>query len=140
MQTFREYNEWIKQRSNMIGDFERIERTYEKQCEDIRNYVDMIGNLRKVVYKNIQQLGGSGMVPITFEANPPPTTMTLSTTSVETNSSRQSTNEDDNSDNPNKTFMTKIRGTTKKTIEQAQDGLQKLEGVIQQLRINNQKK
>lgn len=123
----------------MIGDFERIQKTYEKQCEDIRNYVDMIDNLRTIVYKNIQQFGGTGIAPIVFEANPPPTTMTLSTTSIQTINSRNSTDENDNSDNPNRTFMTKIRSTTKKTIEQAQDGLEKLDSLLHQIRINQKK-
>ena len=123
----------------MIGDFERIQRSYEKQCEDIRNHVEMIDDLRKVVHQNIRHLGGSTTLALPLEQNPS-RTMTLTTSSVEAMSQRNSTNENNPNDNSNQMFMTKIRGTTKKTIVQAQDGLHQLEGVIQQLRINHQKK
>lgn len=123
----------------MIGDFERIQRTYEKQCEDIRNHVEMIDDLRKVVHQNIRHLGGSTTIALPLEQNPS-STMTLITSSVETISQRNSTNENNSNDSSNQVFMTKIRDTTKKTIEQARDGVHQLEDVIKQLRMSHQKK
>lgn len=132
VEIFGEYNQWIKQRSNMISEFERIQRSYEKQCDDIRNHVDMIDDLRKVVHQNIRHLGGSTTIALPLEQNPS-SIMTLTTSSVEPMSQRNSTNENNSNENSSQIFMTKIRGTTKKTIEQAEDGLRQLQGVIQQL-------
>jgi len=147
VQIFNDYNKWIIERSNMISDFERIQQSYNKQCEDIMNYVEMIDNLRSVVYKNIRELGGAS----TFQPSNEPIQPILSAPPIirqeraqppepTTNTYQPSSSEDDNSDNPNKTFMNKIRGTTKKTIQHAEEGLNKLDGVIKQLRTNMQKK
>ena len=43
----------------MIYRFESVQQSYEKQCEDIMNYVEMIDDLRQVVYKNIRELSGT---------------------------------------------------------------------------------
>lgn len=129
----------------MIQDFERIQQSYEKQCEDIMNYVEMIDNLRSVVYKNIRELGGASTFQPTNELTQPVLTVpvrqerTQHTEPVSTNQ-QQFDDDDDNSDNPNKTFMNKIRGTTKKTIQHAEEGLTKLDGVLKQLRTNMHKK
>ncbi|CAF3517127.1 unnamed protein product [Adineta steineri] len=156
VQIFHDYNEWIKQRSNMIHDFERIQQSYEKQCEDIRNYVDMIDNLRSVVYKNIRELAGTPTCQtINDNLSPSPSTAIHHERTQHTEASannhhpyqppqqhqhQQSSGEEDDGENPNKTFMNKIRGTTKKTIQHAEEGLNKLDGVIKQLRTNMQKK
>ncbi|CAF0753788.1 unnamed protein product [Adineta ricciae] len=156
VQIFHDYNEWIKQRSNMIRDFERIQQSYDKQCEDIMNYVEMIDNLRTVVYKNIRELTGTPTFPIPDDHYPPAISApvrherTSSNDPITTNNNRpyhihqQTTQpggeDDDTGDNPNKTFINKIRGTTKKTIQHAEEGLNKLDGVIKQLRTNIQKK
>jgi hypothetical protein len=146
VQIFNDYNEWIKQRSHMIHDFERIQQSYEKQCEDIMNYVEMIDNLRTVVYKNIRDLGGAPtLLQSTNEHNQPPLSVPIRHERVQQNepigNNQQSlTGEENNGDNPNTTFINKIRGTTKKTIQHAEEGLNKLDGVIKQLRTNMQKK
>jgi len=129
----------------MINDFERIQQSYEKQCEDIMNYVEMIDNLRSVVYKNIRELGNTSTYQSTNEHFQPITSVpirheTIQHTEPLGNNQQQSSGEEDNSDNPNKTFMNKIRGTTKKTIQHAEEGLNKLDGVIKQLRTNMHKK
>jgi len=127
----------------MISDFERIQQSYEKQCEDIMNYVEMIDNLRSVVYKNIRELGGTPtMTTTTTELHQPPIRQERpqSNEPIVNNNFQPSSGEEDNSDNPNKTFMIKIRGTTKKTIQHAEEGLNKLDGVIKQLRTNMHKK
>jgi len=130
----------------MINDFDRIQQSYEKQCEDIMNYVEMIDNLRSVVYKNIRELGGGSTFQSTTEYIQPTTFApirheTIQHTEPLGNTQQQlSSGEEDNSDNPNKTFMNKIRGTTKKTIQHAEEGLNKLDGVLKQLRTNMHKK
>ncbi|CAF1525825.1 unnamed protein product, partial [Adineta steineri] len=127
----------------------------EKQCEDIRNYVDMIDNLRSVVYKNIRELAGTPTCQtINDNLSPSPSTAIHHERTQPTEASnnhhpyqppqqhqhQQSSGEEDDGENPNKTFMNKIRGTTKKTIQHAEEGLNKLDGVIKQLRTNMQKK
>jgi archaellum component FlaC len=128
----------------MIHDFERIQQSYDKQCEDIMNYVEMIDNLRSVVYKNIRELGGTPTMTTTTttELHQPPIRQERpqSNEPIVNNNFQPSSGEEDNSDNPNKTFMIKIRGTTKKTIQHAEEGLNKLDGVIKQLRTNMHKK
>jgi len=127
----------------MIHDFERIQQSYDKQCEDIMNYVEMIDNLRSVVDKNIRELGGTPtMTTTTTELHQPPIRQERpqSNEPIVNNNFQPSSGEEDNSDNPNKTFMIKIRGTTKKTIQHAEEGLNKLDGVIKQLRTNMHKK
>jgi hypothetical protein len=129
----------------MINDFERIQQSYNKQCEDIMNYVEMIDNLRSVVYKNIRELGSTPTFQPTNEPIPPilpPPIRQEHRQSTETIASNYppSTGDDEGGDNPNKTFINKIRGTTKKTIQHAEEGLNKLDGVLKQLRTNMHKK
>jgi archaellum component FlaC len=125
----------------MIRDFERIQQSYEKQCEDIMNYVEMIDHLRTVVYKNIRELTGT---PANEHMSPPLSVPVrherIQQAEAIGNNLQPSSGEEDNGENPNKTFMNKIRGTTKKTIQHAEEGLNKLDGVIKQLRTNMQKK
>jgi hypothetical protein len=117
------------------------------------NYVEMIDDLRTVVYKNIRKLSEASpsTAPIANEylSVPPPSSMAVQSHPhqySEDDSSHQqqmSSGEEEveTNDNPsNKTFMTKIRGTTKKTIQQAEEGFIKLDHVIRQLRTNIQKK
>lgn len=47
--------------------------------------------------------------------------------------------DEDNSED-NKKFMDKVRGTTKKTIQHAEEGFIRLDNAIRQLRTNIQKK
>jgi hypothetical protein len=129
----------------MIHDFERIQQSYEKQCEDIMNYVEMIDNLRTVVYKNIRELSGTPTFQTANEhihapSSAPVRHERIQQTEASGNNQHHSDGENDNEDNPNKKFMSKIRGTTKKTIEHAEEGLNKLDGVIKQLRTHMQKK
>jgi hypothetical protein len=129
----------------MIHDFERIQQSYEKQCEDIMNYVEMIDNLRTVVYKNIRELSGTPTFQTATDPIQPQFTTTVRHEKIQQseatgNNHPQSDGDDNNEEHPNKIFIKKIRGTTKKTIEQAEDGLNKLDGVIKQLRTNMQKK
>jgi predicted ribosome quality control (RQC) complex YloA/Tae2 family protein len=157
VQVFHDYNYWIEQRSQLIQQFESIQQSYEKQCEDIMNYVDMIDDLRTVVYKNIRKLSETSSSPsTTATANeylpiPPPLSSSVHSHSyqlTEDDSCHQqqmSSGEDEieieiDEHQSNKTFMKKLRGTTKKTIQQAEEGFLKLDHVIRQLRTNIQKK
>jgi len=129
----------------MIHDFERIQQSYEKQCEDIMNYVEMIDHLRTVVYKNIRELTGPPLFTPANEQMSQPLSVPVRHERIQQaeaigNNLQPSSGEEDNGENPNKTFMNKIRGTTKKTIQHAEEGLNKLDGVIKQLRTNMQKK
>ena len=132
VQIFHDYNQWIRQRSDMIERFEGIQQSYQKQCEDIMNYVEMIDNLRSIVYKNIRDLGGAP----SSASDSPTIRFEQPVTTMQSNSPTITYNDDEE----NKTFMNKIRGTTKKTIQHAEEGLNKLDGVIKQLRTNMQKK
>jgi archaellum component FlaC len=150
LEIFGEYNQWIHQRSQMIDDFERIQQSYQKQCEDIMNYVEMIENLRTVVYRNIRDLGGAPSNASSFSAttdfpspNPyaaPPVRHERMQRSEATSSNPQLNSVDDNGDNQNRNFIDKIRGTTKKTIQHAEESLNQLDSVIKQLRTNVRKK
>lgn len=157
MQVFRDYNAWIEQRSKLIQQFQSIQQSYEKQCEDIINYVEMIDDLRTVVYKNIRKLSesspaGATTIPNEYLFVPSPTSLAVQSNQyqlTEDDSSHQqqpmSSGEEDTestSSEPtkNKTLMTKLRGTTKKTILQAEEGFIKLDSVIRQLRTNLHKK
>ncbi len=112
----------------------------------------MIDDLRTVVYKNIRKLSEtSSTIPINNEylSVPPPLSMAVQSHPYqysEDDSSHQqqiSSGEEEietNDNPPNKTLMTKIRGTTKKTIQQAEEGFIRLDHVIRQLRTNIQKK
>ena len=130
----------------MINDFERIRQSYVKQCEDIMNYVDMIDHLRTVVYKNIRELTGPPIFQGANEHISPPLSVPIrqermqQAEAIGNNPQQHSSGEEDNVEHPNKAFMKKIRGTTKKTIQHAEEGLNKLDGVIKQLRTNMQKK
>ena len=64
VQLFHDYNQWIQERSKLILRFQAIQQSYEKQCEDIMNYVEMIDELRQVVYKNIRELVGPSPGPV----------------------------------------------------------------------------
>lgn len=149
-QIFGEYNDWIQQRSKMIDDFERIQQSYQKQCEDIMNYVEMIDNLRTVVYRNIRGLGGASANVGPFAAvtdfpspnpyNAPPIRQERMQRSEATSSNPQLNSVEDNGDNQNRNFIDKIRGTTKKTIQHAEESLTQLDSVIKQLRTNVRKK
>ncbi|UJR22056.1 hypothetical protein I4U23_025124 [Adineta vaga] len=153
---FNNYNEWIRQRSSLIHHFQSIKQSYEKQCEDIMNYVDMIDDLRSVVYKNIRDLGGvtttttaTPMATNDYLQEPSPSTIRAHTYQMSEDESSHApqvllggTDEEEINENSgnNKTIMKKIRGTTKKTIQQAEEGFIKLDHVIRQLRTNIHKK
>jgi hypothetical protein len=126
----------------MINDFERIQQSYEKQCEDIMNYIEMIDNLRLVVYKSIRGISNTSTVQTTSEFTSPPVRSERHVTTEASGNNQQhfSGEEEDNGENPNKTFIKKISGTTKKTIQHAEEGLNKLDSVLKQLRTNMQKK
>ena len=114
----------------------------------------MIDDLRTVVYKNIRKLSESSSttVPIANEylSVPPPSSMAVQShpyqyTEDESSHQQQqiSSGEEDvetNDNSTNNTFMKKVRGTTKKTIQQAEEGFIKLDNVIRQIRTNIQKK
>lgn len=156
LQIFQDYNEWIKKRSNMINDFERIQESYEKQCEDIMNYMDMIDNLRTVVQRNIQELGSSSssssvammrsassseqLFPSTTAPAPAPPVPVrperMQRSEISGSNSQLSTTDNSTSRN----FMSALHGTTKKTIQNAEKSLDQLESVIRQLRITSRKK
>jgi len=116
------------------------------------NYVDMIDDLRTVVYKNIRELGGTP-TSTTHEhlhpIAPVASSSSISLPSVDNDiphqqppiSSGDEEEEEQHIDNhSNKTIMKKIRGTTKRTIQQAEEGFIKLDNVIRQLRTSIQKK
>ena len=146
MKIFRDYNGWIQERSKMIDNFERIQQSYQKQCEDIMNYVEMIDNLRTVVYRNIRGLGASsnvGSFMATTEYPPPtPPAVPIRHQRVQrsemTTSNPQLESSGDNGDNQN--IIRNIQGTTKKTIQQAEQGLSQLDHFIKQFRANVGKK
>jgi hypothetical protein len=152
IQGFNDYNEWIQQRSNLIHQFQSIRHSYEKQCEDIVNYVDMIDDLRTVVYKNIRELGGTPsttMATSDYLQAPPLSTVRShpyqmaeddSCHSAPAMSAGEEDEEMDGHPSNNKNLMKKIRGTTRKTIQQAEEGFIKLDNVIRQLRTSIHKK
>jgi hypothetical protein len=120
------------------------------------NYVEMIDELRTVVYKNIRKLSETTTTssPPTISVNeylpvPPPSSSAIHSHSyqlTEDDSSHQqqiSSGEEEieiDENQSNKTFMKKLCGTTKKTIQQAEEGFIKLDHVIRQLRTSIQKK
>jgi hypothetical protein len=138
-QIFNDYNEWIKQRLQMINTFESIEKSYHKHCDDIMNYVEMIDNLRRVVYRNIRELGcaSTSLLPLQHEYVVQPSTTPIRHEQIQLTEfvdNNQQLNIDDESDKRN--IMDKIRGTTKKTIQNAEASLNQLDDVIKQLRNN----
>jgi hypothetical protein len=117
------------------------------------NYVEMIDELRQVVYKNIRKLSesSSSPAPTANEYLPVPPPYSSSVQShpyqlAENDSSHlqqisSGEEEMDSGDNhSNKKFMKTIFGTTKQTIQQAEEGFIKLDHVIRQLRTSIQKK
>jgi hypothetical protein len=116
------------------------------------NYVEMIDDLRTVVYKNIRELGGTTSTTNDHIHPPPPPSSSSSVifhsnqpNEVEMSHSPQHASSGEEEEqiadqHSNKTFMKKIRGTTKKTIQQAEEGFIKLDNVIRQLRTSIQKK
>ena len=161
IQVYRDYNDWIEQRSKLITKFQAIQQSYAKQCEDIVNYVDMIDDLRTVVYKNIRKLsetssspasggnggGGGGAASNEYLTVPQPASLGVQSHTVqhaENSSSHQRhvSSGDEESDNVenNPTLMKSIRGTTKKTLQQAEEGFIKLDNIIRQIRTSLHKK
>jgi hypothetical protein len=150
VQVFHDYNQWIEQRSKVIQQFQSIKQLYEKQCEDIMNYVEMIDEVRTVVYKNIRKLSETSIVQTNDHLPVPPSVHCHLYQSREDDSSHHqqqqqqiSSGEEEieiDENPPNKTLMKTIRGTTKKTMQQAEEGFIKLDHVIRQLRTNIQKK
>lgn len=116
------------------------------------NYVEMIDELRTVVYKNIRELGGTpspAMATSDYLQAPAPSTIRTHSYQMTEDDSCHSTmavsggEEDDDMDSQpsnNKSIMKKIRGTTQKTIQQAEEGFIKLDNVIRQLRTSLHKK
>ena len=147
---FNDYNEWIKQRSSLIHEFNAIQQSYGKQCDDIMNYVDMIDDLRTVVYKNIRDLGvptatsATAMATNDYIQVPSPAAIRAHPyQTAEDDSSHLPDDDEEEAENKsgsNKTMMKKICGTTKKTIQQAEEGFIKLDNVIRQLRTSIHKK
>lgn len=155
LQVFNDYNSWISQRSIVIQQFQSIKQSYDKQCEDIVNYVDMIDDLRTTVYKNIRKLSESSSTGITNEyfPVPHPPSQPLQThpyqTSEDDASHQQHMSSGDDevestasepTSSSNKTLMKKLRGTTKRAILQTEEGFLKLDSVIRQIRTNMHKK
>ena len=154
VQVFRDYNDWIEQRSKLVQQFQSIQQSYEKQCEDIMNYVEMIDDLRTVVYKNIRKLSeNSSNTPAAMNeylSVPSPAIQSQVFQLAEDDSAHQTpmssggeeedVEESSNPNPENKTFMKKICGTTRRTILQAEEGFIKLDHVIRQLRTSIQKK
>lgn len=106
----------------------------------------MLDDLRTVVHKNIRELSGTSSTGGESFSTPPPTIRAYPQQYKEDESTHQlqtqlhvSSGEEEETD-PNKTFMNKVRGTTRKTLQQAEDGFNKLDSVIRQLRTNIYKK
>jgi hypothetical protein len=144
VQIFDDYNQWIIQRCRVIERFRLIEQSYEKQCEDILNYVDMIDELRQVVYTNIRDLTGTNNQEQSKTSSPMSSVRSQSIPTVIDDESKHtalSSGDEDTCDTKsNKKLMNKIRGTTKKRLHQAEEGFMKLDQVLRQFRTNIQKK
>jgi len=147
VQIFQDYNEWIQKRSNMINDFERIQKSYEKQCSDIMDYMEMIDNLRKVVQRNIQELGSGSMSSSMRSASsseqlftgPAPNSARPERTQ-RTDLSGSNSNLSTTSEKSSRNIVSVLHGTTKKSIQHAQENLHQLSDVIRKLRADSQKK
>ncbi|CAF4952615.1 unnamed protein product [Rotaria sp. Silwood1] len=118
---------------------------------------DSFENVRTAVYNNIRELGGTPSTTTTttttatptpneyLQAPPPSSGVRFyAYQSSENEISHQqqpqmSSSEEDDHEGSN-TFMDKVRGTTKKTIQQAEEGFIKLDHAIRQIRTNIQKK
>ena len=131
---------------SQINEFERIKQTYDKQCESMMSYVDMIDNLRTVVYQNIRGLNGTPSLPPTNEQSQSPLSVPIRQQQVhqaeplENNLQAANNSEQEAPESTGKRLMQKIHGTTKKTIQHAEESLSKLDNVLEQLRRNMQKK
>ena len=121
-----------------MNNFQRIQHSYEKQCENIMNYVEMIDNIRKVVYKNIQRLNDNVTSEATLSPTLVATSVPNSVASLEARRCSQPISNDERSSNIGR--LDKIHVTTKKTIHHAEESASKLDGVIKQLRRTIQKK
>jgi hypothetical protein len=116
------------------------------------NYVEMIDELRTVVYKNIRELSGTSSsssstmeylqtpLPSSVRSQPYQSAENESSHSQQHISSGEEEEEIVDNQPNNKKLMKKIRGTTRKTIHHAEEGFIKLDHVIRQLRTNIQKK
>ncbi|CAF3769189.1 unnamed protein product [Rotaria socialis] len=146
LQISQDYNEWIRKRSDIINEFERIKQTYDKQCESMMSYVDMIDNLRAVVYQNIRGLNGTPSFPPTNDQIQNPLSVPIRQQQVhqaeplENSPQAVGNSEQQAPESTGKKFMQKIHGTTKKTIQHAEESLGKLDNVLEQLRRNMQRK
>ena len=120
----------------MIRNFTRIQQAYETQYANIMNYVEMIANFREVIHKNVRELSVAALSRPDGESNQP--SHPNSVPSIETDHNRQLNLLDvqDQEENANQILVNKIRGTTKKTILNAEESLNKLDGVLKQLRTN----
>ncbi|CAF3323409.1 unnamed protein product [Rotaria sp. Silwood2] len=145
VQIFHDYKEWIKKHSDMIDEFERIRRISEQQCDNVMNYVEMIDNLRQGVYKNIRELDNASTIQSTNEQIRMSLFVPVSheqfqlTQTIGNNQQQQFNSGEENPEHSSKTLMNTIRGITKKTIQHAEENLNKLDSVIQHLRTDIQK-
>lgn len=143
LRVFRDYNQWIRQRSNMMSNFEHIEESYKKQCEDIMNYVEMIDTLRRVVYRNIRELSCGQNLSTEYSNGSLRGIQVIRTVPMArtaANGSNGQLNAAEGSDNALSGCFQKVRGTTKQSIGNAEQGLSVLETIINQLRTNSLKK
>lgn len=139
IQVFHDYNDWIAERSKLIERFQSIEQSYEKQCEEIMNYAELIDDLRQVVYKNLRELTGTSMTASNeqLDSPPPMPSRSMETTQPAVSSGEEETTSECSS---NQSLMKRFRGRTRKHLHQAEEGFLKLDHVIRQLRTNIQKK
>jgi len=113
----------------------------------------MIDEVRTVVYKNIRKLSetsSSTAIPTNeYLPVPPPSSISVHSHPYQSKEDESSHPQQISSgeeeieidENPcNRTLMKKIRGTTKKTMQQAEEGFIKLDNVIRQIRTNIHKK
>ncbi|CAF3436135.1 unnamed protein product [Rotaria socialis] len=145
-QVYNDYNDWILLRSNLIKDYRSIGIFYDKQCDDIIHYVDLLEDVRTVVYKNIRELGGTASpMAIPNDLLQAPllgVRMNLSQSREDGSTHQQPMviGDEDNNDESSKKFMDKVLGTTKKTIHHAEEGFLRLDTAIRQIRTNIHKK
>ncbi|CAF1028769.1 unnamed protein product [Rotaria sordida] len=152
VQVFTDYNDWIKQRSNLIHVYQSIQQSYEKQCDDIIHFVDSLEDVRTAVYNNIRELGGTPSTTTTtaHEYLQPPSSSSVrsqpyqlrgdESSHQQQQQQQQISSGDEDDHEGSQTFMQKFRGTTRKTIEQAEEGFTKLDHAIRQIRTNIHKK
>lgn len=128
VQNFRDYDKWIDERSKLLLRFCSIEQSYDKQCEQILNYVEMIDDVRQIVYKNLKDLSQT-----TNSSNVVPSPMCVA-------DGPHSSDEENVTETSNKTFLKKIRGKTKKHFHQAEEGITKLDNALRRFRHSMEKK